>query len=216
MSNVDSEDARSISLRVPRQTAVAIHYPGYVRNTDLALQTLGGPATLNKALQDEASFVKLRYRPEDQHSHPLFGERQKENGLLLRISRPRDQPDADPTITIAARVTASYSFAGLADYQYLGVDTYQQQRDYSNLTQRNRPEAAEPFKAAQPLMLVPPIFSKLLYLRCGFDPRLDPDSRRYQLLSYRLPMAWSKRVKAAKQAGRPMQQPLISQLSRWD
>jgi general transcription factor 3C polypeptide 5 (transcription factor C subunit 1) len=62
-------------------------------------------------------------------------------------------------------VTASYSFAGLADYQYLGVDTrhqqQQQQRDYRTLSERNRPQAAEPFKVAQPLLLVPPIFSKV-------------------------------------------------------
>jgi hypothetical protein len=65
-------------------------------------------------LQDEASFVKLRYRPHDPHSHPLFGERQKENGLLLRISRPRDQPAAGGVVQEQAQ---SISILAAASWQ---------------------------------------------------------------------------------------------------
>lgn len=157
-SAADSDD--TIEAKVPRASAIAIHYPGYIRNTDRALDALGGEQNLHKALQEAAGFLKLRLRPEDQHSHPIFGERQQESGYVLRISRPRSQPDAQPTIQIACRVHAGYVFTGMADYQYLGLDNREDQRDLSALDERNIPAAAEPFRSQQPFLLVPPLFSK--------------------------------------------------------
>lgn len=70
----------------------------------------------------QPAFLKLRLRPDDPYSHPLFGERSsQQNGLLLRIARPKGQPDAAPAVRCIARVTASYAFNGLADYQVCGV-----------------------------------------------------------------------------------------------
>lgn len=151
----------SITLKVPRTSGVAIFYPGYIQNVDKAVESLGGEETLHTALQDAAGFLKLRLRPDDQHSHPLFGERQQETGLVLRISRPRGQPDAEPTVTVVSRVHASYAFNGMADYQFLGADSLEGKRDLSSLQDtRNDPAEAEPFKHQQPFLLVPPLFSK--------------------------------------------------------
>lgn len=155
----DSTD--SFDANIPRTSGIAIHYPGYINDIKRALDTLGGGEALHKSLQDAAGFLKLRSRPEDQHSHPLFGERQPETGLVLRISRPRDQPDAEPTIQVVSRVTAAYTFTGMADYQFLGADNLEGKRDLSSLSAtRNNPAAAEPFRNQQPFLLVPPLFSK--------------------------------------------------------
>lgn len=155
----DSSD--SFEAKVPKTSGIAIYYPGYIKNTDRAVQALGGEESLHKSLQDAAGYLKLRLRPEDQHSHPLFGERQQETGLVLRISRPRDQPDAEPTIKVVSRVTAAYTFTGMADYQFLGADNLEGTRDISSLVAtRNNPVTAEPFKTQQPFLLVPPLFSK--------------------------------------------------------
>lgn len=71
-----------------------------------------------KCSSAQPAFLKLRLRPDDPYSHPLFGERSsQQNGLLLRIARPKGQPDAAPAVHCVARVTASYAFNGLADYQ---------------------------------------------------------------------------------------------------
>ena len=157
-SAADSSD--SLEAKVPRTSAIAIHYPGYIKNLDKALDSLGGEESLHKALQEATGFLKLRLRPEDQHSHPLFGERQQESGYVLRISHPRSQPDAEPTIQIVSRVHAGYVFTGMADYQFLGADNLEGKRDLSCLDERNAPAAAEPFRSQQPFLLVPPLFSK--------------------------------------------------------
>ncbi|WIA33960.1 hypothetical protein OEZ86_007055 [Tetradesmus obliquus] len=316
----DEADAlETLNVKVPRQSGVAIHLPGFISSVDSALQTLGGEAALEKALQDNA-LLKLRLRPVDPASHPLFGERLEHPGLVLRIARPKGQPDAAPRISVVCRTHASYAFTGLADYQYLGQDHGQAARDLSRLSARNQPAAAEPFRAPQPLLLLPPIFSKQdmpvafafrdsappkeadveqqqaasarkrvisfyepqlppelplpagagqgpeqqqqlarlkellaqrpawplelllaampgaseaslapalqalcyqfktgpwkgLFISCSFDPRASLEGRPYQMLAYRLPTEWSKAVKAAKAAGRPLQQPTMQQLT---
>jgi hypothetical protein len=65
----------------------------------------------------QPAFLKLRLRPEDPYSHPLFGERAQQAGLLLRIARPKGQPEAAPSVTCVSRVAATYAFNGMADYQ---------------------------------------------------------------------------------------------------
>jgi hypothetical protein len=116
-----AEAPDTLDIKVPRQSGVAIHFPGYISNVENALQTLGGEAALEKALQDNA-LLKLRLRPDDPASHPLFGERLEHPGLVLRVARPKGQPDAAPSISVVCRTHASYAFTGLADYQYLGQD----------------------------------------------------------------------------------------------
>jgi hypothetical protein len=118
----DAADAGdTLDVKVPRQSGVAIHFPGYISNVESALATLGGEVALEKALQDNA-LLKLRLRPQDPASHPLFGERLEQQGLVLRVARPRGQPDAAPRVSVVCRTHASYAFTGLADYQYLGQD----------------------------------------------------------------------------------------------
>eukprot|EP00878_Enallax_costatus_P021931 GHUV01023244.1.p1 GENE.GHUV01023244.1~~GHUV01023244.1.p1 ORF type:complete len:185 (+),score=16.49 GHUV01023244.1:261-815(+) len=139
----------TFEAKVPRTSAIAIHYPGYIQNLDKALDSLGGEENLHKALQEAAGFLKLRLRPEDQHSHPLFGERQQETGYVLRISRPRSQPDAEPTIQIVSRVHAGYVCTGMADYQFLGADNLEGKRDLSSLV-----VSLQQFRSQQPFLLV--------------------------------------------------------------
>lgn len=160
----EQQQQQPLTARVPRQGAVAIQYPGYIASVDAALASLGGLEGLGRGLQERAGLLKLRLRPEDSHSHPLLGERQHVAGLVLRIARPRDQPGAPPSMTIAARVAQAHAFTGLADYQFLGDDgPWGGGRDASRLSARNEGGGAEPFGAgaARPLLLVPPLFSKV-------------------------------------------------------
>jgi general transcription factor 3C polypeptide 5 (transcription factor C subunit 1) len=118
----DAADAAdTLDVKVPRQSGVAIHFPGYISSVENALKTLGGEAALEKVLQDNG-LLKLRLRPQDPASHPLFGEKLEHPGLVLRVARPRGQPDAAPRVSVVCRTHATYAFTGLADYQYLGED----------------------------------------------------------------------------------------------
>lgn len=50
-------------VRVPQTTAIAIEYPGYIRNVDRALQTLGGEAAIAEASSSADGYLRLRFRP---------------------------------------------------------------------------------------------------------------------------------------------------------
>ncbi|KAF8057109.1 ccp1 [Scenedesmus sp. PABB004] len=313
------QDTDVVEARLPRGAGVAVLYPGYIGDPGAALATLGGADALSAALADAPAVLKLHLRPEDPASHPLFGMRREAPGLVLRVARRRGDPGAAPRVTVAARLTAAYTFDGLADFQYVSAEAAPPgARDLSRLGAANQPGAAEPFGAPQPLLLVPPLFSRLdvpvgfafadpppaaeaepapssrrrvisfydpalppelpvpdgayageaaaaqlaalrallaerpawpvelllerlpgaseeslapalaalcyqfrtgpwksMFLACGFDPRASLAGRPYQLLAVRLPPEWAKAVRAAKAAGRPMQQPPLSQLLRF-
>ena len=109
-----------IEQALPEAEAVCIEYPGYIRNTAAALETLGGSEKIAQNLQGPKHRpLALYFRPEDPLSHPLDGERQDLSGCLLRFSRKagREQPAA-VTGRIVARLTTSYNFTGIADFQY--------------------------------------------------------------------------------------------------
>lgn len=121
------------SGRVPDAEVLCVEYPGFVRDQERAIETLGGLASIARAKHDESALLQLRLRPADPHSHPIFGEKVAAVALLLRVRRPRTQPPsalgaappalAEPasaaTATVVARVTQAVRFRGLADFQYL-------------------------------------------------------------------------------------------------
>ncbi len=154
-----------LSLTVPTTSYSAVEYPGYVRNVDRAMQTLGGGEAIAASLRTQSSFLKLAFRPEDPSSHPLFGDRQEtHNHLLLRISRRRGAPEGEaPSVSIAARVPVTFRFGGLCDFQFLPVadaGAAHQHRDYARAPPENQPGVSEPSGVSEPLMTVPPLFSK--------------------------------------------------------
>lgn len=82
---------------LPLATCVAIEYPGYVRDEEKALATLGGEAAVNAAVTSNWA-LRLSFRPSDPTTHPLYGEKASCCRLLLRISRRRPQA-SDPDQT---------------------------------------------------------------------------------------------------------------------
>jgi general transcription factor 3C polypeptide 5 (transcription factor C subunit 1) len=159
----------SLSFAVPQQECIAIEYPGFVRNVDKALRTLGGVEAISAAAtQPGGAFLKLHFRPEEPTSHAIYGERTTAQRLLLRISRPRGTAGEDGsssgatapvTARVVARVPTSIRFNGLADYQYIPVDPTLRSRP--SMPYDQRPEKAEPSRIQQPFLLIPPLFSKV-------------------------------------------------------
>ncbi|KAG2500705.1 hypothetical protein HYH03_001470 [Edaphochlamys debaryana] len=85
---------------IPQETAVAVEYPGFVRDTSRAVQTLGGMDAIAAAVTIHGHHLRLRHRPEDRTSHPLYAERVEPTRLVLRISRasapaPAPAPEAN-------------------------------------------------------------------------------------------------------------------------
>ncbi len=81
---------QELHVKIPDYEVTAIEYPGFVRNSDRALQTLGGLDAIAAAVSSK-QHLRLRHRPEDRTSHPLFGERVEIPRLLLRIARRKPQ-----------------------------------------------------------------------------------------------------------------------------
>lgn len=122
--------SRSRNLRSP--------WPNYLRVTDSKLCNhlhQGDlrpcpPQAIQKGLAQSATYLPLHLRPGDPLSHPIFGEKKKAKGLLLKVSRNnhRDQP-SDPdahnhcaSVTVVGMVTTFIQFGGMADFQYVSQD----------------------------------------------------------------------------------------------
>lgn len=139
---------------VPEAEAFVVEYPGYVRNVQAMMQTLGGSKALAAAANGSNSVLQLRFRPDDLISHPLYGERQATNGLLLKLSRPDAGPE-DPRVSaeVVARVHSKFTFTGMADYQYLPVDP--------SVSASASCSSTGPYgDEVQPLLCIPPLFTK--------------------------------------------------------
>ena len=145
-----------IQQALPDREAVCIEYPGYIRSFEAALATLGGTAKVAQTFQGQKHRpLSLHFRPDDPLSHPLDGERQELSGCLLRFSRKASADrSASPAVsaTIVARLTTSYNFTGIADFQYASS---------SGQAKCLVPEAVpEPFsKSVEPLICLPTRFS---------------------------------------------------------
>lgn len=150
---------------VPKASCIAIEYPGYIRNHQKAILTLGGEGSVQEAAEVDGAALKLRFRPDDPTSHPAFAEKQTTRHLLLRISRKAESSGSDGAdgvrAEVAARIATTFRFTGMADFQYLPFDREQLTRSYDGLPPSNQPEVAEPSKTAHPFLLVPPLFSKV-------------------------------------------------------
>ncbi|KAE8721640.1 Transcription factor IIIC, subunit 5, putative isoform 2 [Hibiscus syriacus] len=87
-----------VSGTLPNSEAFAVHYPGYPKTADRAIQTLGGtegilkarfPITILFARSSLTNRLELHFRPEDPFSHPAFGDLRPCSNLLLRISKKK-------------------------------------------------------------------------------------------------------------------------------
>ncbi|KAK9768590.1 tau 95 subunit of transcription factor TFIIIC [Basidiobolus ranarum] len=117
----------------------AVEYPGYVKNIDKVLNTLGGQHGLQRALKEDCGYLELRYRPGDHFSHPINGDVIHTGNLLLKVTRrvrrrkgfrnaPREEEqcfsveneeESNFNAEIVGVISKTCRFRGMADYQYL-------------------------------------------------------------------------------------------------
>ncbi|TPX55541.1 hypothetical protein PhCBS80983_g05232 [Powellomyces hirtus] len=115
-----------------------VEYPGYVKNPEKVLATLGGAEAIEKAFADDLNVLELRYRPDDPFSHPINGEIIHTANILLRVTTRRrrqksmgpsgdkrqdtvrrDNQEPKVTTTFLGTVTKTCRFRAIADYQWL-------------------------------------------------------------------------------------------------
>ncbi|KAJ1984803.1 tau 95 subunit of transcription factor TFIIIC [Dimargaris verticillata] len=86
---------------IPADDYFVVEYPGYVKNPQRILATLGGLDAVSKAYNVETKSLDLRYRPGDPFSHAIEGEVCPTSNLLLKVTRTvrrRKQPPPNDTL----------------------------------------------------------------------------------------------------------------------
>ena len=142
----------SVTQPVPDREAFLVEYPGYVRNPEAMVKTLGGLDGLTAASTGGDNVLQLKFRPDDPLTHPLYGERQTTKGLLLKLSRPSDvNSQCGVKAEVVASVRSKFTFTGMADYQYQSV---------ASSSSASRASEGPYGEETEPLLCIPPLFTK--------------------------------------------------------
>ncbi|KAI9016341.1 RNA polymerase III transcription factor IIIC subunit-domain-containing protein [Phycomyces nitens] len=99
-----------------------IEYPGYIKNVDRALESLGGEKKI-ATLLSKSEPIELRFRPKDPFSHPINGDIVPSSKLLLKVTRRvkkgRPASEAQLETQVMGQINKTCRFGGLADFQYM-------------------------------------------------------------------------------------------------
>lgn len=123
------------------QPLVMVEYPGFVKNVDQALTTLGGLDTIDKISKSEKDRLELKFRRADPLAHPAYGDRSSKKCLVLRLrkrksstckTRDTDDEEHNHEISVIGKVQTSYVFETLAEFQWLPMHR-------TNLVERLKP-----------------------------------------------------------------------------
>jgi general transcription factor 3C polypeptide 5 (transcription factor C subunit 1) len=61
--------------KLPEQIFHVVEYPGFVKNSGKAIETLGGELAVEDAFgKEDLGCLQLNYRPEDEFSHAINGD----------------------------------------------------------------------------------------------------------------------------------------------
>lgn len=106
------------------ETLLMVEYPGFVKNVDKALATMGGLETIDKISKSEKDRLELKFRKKDPLSHPACGDRTAKKCLVLRLTKSKstkegDKPTNSYTLNVIGKVQTSYVFETLAEFQWL-------------------------------------------------------------------------------------------------
>jgi general transcription factor 3C polypeptide 5 (transcription factor C subunit 1) len=73
-------------IPIENKKFLCVEYPGYVRNTQRAIKTLGGENTLADAIANDLT-VTINYRPGVTFTHPTTGCVLPSSKLLVKVTR---------------------------------------------------------------------------------------------------------------------------------
>lgn len=108
---------------VDLEQLVMIEYPGFVKNPDKALETLGNIESVERAFAAQKDRLELKFRPADPFCHPAYGDRIPKKCLVLRIKNTKSKDATKDKTTysldVIGKVQTSFSFDTLAEFQWL-------------------------------------------------------------------------------------------------
>uniref|UniRef100_A0A6B2L250 Transcription factor IIIC subunit 5 HTH domain-containing protein n=1 Tax=Arcella intermedia TaxID=1963864 RepID=A0A6B2L250_9EUKA len=139
---------------MPTQNYLCVEYPGFIKNMDRALSTLGGAAAINQAHKENSKFLALNLKPDIVHSHPIYGDKIMTSNMILKVVRPLESK-LDYKCEMIGLVNNTYRFKGLSDFQYFPSVSNESKRmeEEPNKQPLAIPEETE-------LKLIPPLWSR--------------------------------------------------------
>lgn len=106
---------------VSTKKLVFIEYPGFIKNVDKMLETLGGEERVSETYRSGKQRLQMTYRPEDLNAHNACADLLPFTGLLMKVRRRKkkgsDEYEYQQDILGISR--DKYKFQTLMDYQYL-------------------------------------------------------------------------------------------------
>lgn len=164
-----------------------IEYPGFVKNLDKALNTLGGTESINKVFESQKERLELKFRKSDPLAHAAYGDRVPKKCLVLRIQKSKKDKDSF-SISVVGKINTAYKFDTMAEFQWLPmqrinpVDQIKSKQLHDGVTIKRTPESLNPryasilddilpiknpfdntlknFNSDAPLLILPAIFSR--------------------------------------------------------
>lgn len=106
---------------------VMIEYPGFVKNYDRALATLGGIESVEKVFASQKDRLELKFRKSDPFSHPAYGDRIPKKCLVIRIRKTKCSSSSSSAcdnqdsfqINVIGKIQISFRFDTMAEFQWL-------------------------------------------------------------------------------------------------
>ena len=68
---------------------LCVEYPGYIKDVEGMLKTLGGEEQLSDTYCNTKRRVELHFRPNDPYCHSVCGDLQPSRALLMKLKRRR-------------------------------------------------------------------------------------------------------------------------------
>lgn len=104
-----------------------VEYPGFVKNDDKALATLGGTDAISRAFHSQKDRLELKFRKTDPLAHAVYGDKTPKKCLVLRIQRAKSSEQAGTSqestysISVIGKIQTVFKFETLAEFQWLPI-----------------------------------------------------------------------------------------------
>ena len=111
-------------LEVPLSSTplLCIRYPGFVRNIERALDTMGGLETMEHAYNQHIPMLELRYQPSNTSLCPMRATRENANGILLKVVRRKKSGTMEAAVDTSEQSLESVEALGVvrSEFKFTG------------------------------------------------------------------------------------------------
>lgn len=107
---------------------ICILFPGIVKNSEKAIQCLGGIQNISQVYSQTVLKLGLSYHPEDPYRKKIYADYRKTSGVLLKVKVKKTKTGSEVkreviSTAVVGRVNRIYKFESMCDFQYLPIQS---------------------------------------------------------------------------------------------